>query len=210
MGRALGPGQPVAPAHPARSGTVPDAAHRRRAPSRRRRCRRPASRRARPAPGSLDDIGAAAGIAGPSVNNHFDSKIDVLSAALVRGNEALWLGLHRALSSATDPADGLARLVADYAGFAAADPALVGILISEIIHLGAEARAPFIRAQRAYVTEWTTLLQRVRPDRDADEIGVLVRAAITLVNSLSRIHHLRGEPGHTARTTALALAVLHA
>lgn len=158
----------------------------------------------------LDDIGAAAGIAGPSVYNHFDSKVDVLSAALTRGNEALWLGLHRALSGATDPADGLDRLVADYAGFAAADPELVSILISEIIHLGREQRAPFTRAQRAYVAEWTTLLRRVRPDLDADDVGVLVRAALTLVNSLSRIHHLRDEPGHTARTAALALAVLHA
>ncbi|MDQ4116716.1 MAG: TetR family transcriptional regulator [Actinomycetota bacterium] len=158
----------------------------------------------------LGDIGAAAGIAGPSVYNHFGSKIEVLSAALTRGNEALWLGLHRALSAASDPADGLARLVADYTAFAAADPELVSILISEIIHLGPEQRAPFVRAQRAYVTEWATLLARVRPDRDADEVGVLVRAALTLVNSLSRIHHLRGEPGHTERTTALALAVLHA
>jgi AcrR family transcriptional regulator len=158
----------------------------------------------------LDDIGAAAGIAGPSVYNHFDSKLDVLSAALTRGNEALWLGLHHALSSATDPADGLARLVADYTAFAAADPELVSILISELIHLGRDQRAPFVRAQRAYVTEWVTLLARVRPDRDADEIGVLVRAALTLVNSLSRIHHLRGEPGHTERTAALALAVLYA
>ncbi len=158
----------------------------------------------------LDDIGAAAGIAGPSVYNHFDSKLDVLSAALTRGNEALWLGLHRALSAAGDPADGLARLVADYSAFAAADPELVSILISEIIHLGREQRAPFVRAQRAYVTEWASLLARVRPDRDADEVGVLVRAALTLVNSLSRIHHLRAEPGHTERTAALALAVLRA
>jgi AcrR family transcriptional regulator len=45
----------------------------------------------------LVDIGAATGIAGPSVYNHFASKIDLLVAALNRGTEVLWFGLHRAL-----------------------------------------------------------------------------------------------------------------
>ena len=70
----------------------------------------------------LDDIGAAAGIAGPSVYNHFASKIDVLASVLHRGNEALWLTLHRDLARASSPADALRRLAARYAEFTAEHP----------------------------------------------------------------------------------------
>ena len=51
----------------------------------------------------LGDIGAAAGIAGPSVYRHFTTKPDLLLRTLHRGNEALWLGLHHALGRAATP-----------------------------------------------------------------------------------------------------------
>lgn len=157
----------------------------------------------------LDDIGAAAGIAGPSVYHHFPSKIEVLAAALNRGNEALWLGLHRALARATDAADALDRLVAHYTDFTAENAAIVGILVTEVIHLPEERRQDFRRAQRDYLAEWVELLRRHDPGLPEAEARVRVHAAISLVNSLSRIHHLRIVPGHPARTAALARAVLH-
>ncbi len=164
------------------------------------------SRRGYPSVG-LDDIGAAAGIAGPSVYNHFDSKIDVLAAALHRGNEALWVGLHRALAAAESSADALDRLVADYTAFAAADSDIVSILVSEVIHLPEGRRTAFRRAEVDYVTEWVALLVAARPDLTDTDARVLVQAALALINSLSRIHHLRSRPDHVARTTLLAQAI---
>ncbi|MEC3975759.1 TetR/AcrR family transcriptional regulator [Amycolatopsis sp. H20-H5] len=158
----------------------------------------------------LDDIGAAAGIAGPSVYNHFDSKIDVLTAALHRGTEALWAGLHRALAAAENPADALDRLVADYAAFAAADKDIISILVSEIIHLPGERRTAFRRAEVDYVTEWVTLLMAARPDLTDADARVVVQAALALVNSLSRIPHLRAHPDLAARTALLAQAIFTA
>jgi len=158
----------------------------------------------------LDDVGAAAGIAGPSVYNHFDSKIDVLAAALNRGNEALWLGLHRALAAAQNPANALDRLTADYAAFAVAESDIVSILVSEIIHLPPERRDAFRRAERDYVTDWVTLLARARPDLTGTDARVLVHAALALINSLSRIHNLRSHTDAVSRTAALTGAIFTA
>ncbi|GAA1835434.1 TetR/AcrR family transcriptional regulator [Pseudonocardia ailaonensis] len=156
----------------------------------------------------LDDIGAAAGIAGPSVYNHFASKADVLASVLQRGNEALWLTLHHDLARATDPADALRRLAARYSAFVADDPAIVGVLLSEVVHVPADLRSTFRRAQRDYVSEWVALLRRDRPDRDEAECRLRAHAALSVVNSLCRIPHLRARPGHVAHTAALAVATL--
>src|SRR5690606_41403352 len=90
----------------------------------------------------LDDIGAAAGIAGPSVYNHFTTKVDVLSAALNRGNETLWLGLHQVLSAASTPAEALDGLARHYTEFTVANSDIVTILIrSEERRVGKECRS---------------------------------------------------------------------
>ncbi|SFO48165.1 transcriptional regulator, TetR family [Pseudonocardia ammonioxydans] len=157
---------------------------------------------------SLDDIGAATGIAGPSVYNHFTSKNEVLDAALNRGNEALWLGLHTALSDARDARDALTRLAQDYTTFALANPDLVGILISETVHLPADRQQVLRRAQNDYLAEWAALLPATCTTDDPPTAHLKVRAAVALANSVARIHHLRIRPEHAARTTALVTAVL--
>lgn len=158
----------------------------------------------------LDDIGAAAGIAGPSVYNHFTTKTDVLAAALNRGNEALWLGLHHVLAAADTPTEALDGLTRHYTDFAFANRDIVSILIAQVIHLQEDRRAMFRRTQRDYVNEWAVLLRGARPELDDADAAVLARAAISLVNSLARIHHLRTRPGHVSRTATLAKAVLWA
>lgn len=156
----------------------------------------------------LGDIGAAAGIAGPSVYRHFATKTDLLVAALHRGDEALWLGLHHALARASDAADALHRLAADYTAFVAGNPEIVSVLVSQTIHLPAPHRDELRRSQRAYLAEWVALLTASRPELPAPEARVLVHAALALVNSLARVHHLAVRPGARARTAALAGSVL--
>ena len=156
----------------------------------------------------LGDIGAAAGIAGPSVYRYFATKTDLLLAALHRGDEALWLGLHHALGRASDADDALTRLAADYTTFVAANPEIVSVLVSQTIHVPAPHRDELRRSQRAYLAEWVALLTASRPGLPASEARVLVHAALALINSLARVHHLTVRPGMRDRTAALAGAVL--
>lgn len=156
----------------------------------------------------LGDIGAAAGIAGPSVYRHFATKTELLLRVLHRGDEALWLGLHHALARATDAPDALERLAADYSAFVADNPEIVSVLISQTIHLPAPDRDALRRSQRAYLAEWVALLATARPASPGSEARVLVHAALALANSLGRVHHLAVRPGAQRRTAALADAVL--
>ncbi|WP_430336120.1 TetR/AcrR family transcriptional regulator [Rhodococcus sp. ACT016] len=157
---------------------------------------------------ALTDIGDAVGIAGPSVYNHFDSKIDLLATALDRGTGALWLGLQPALAAATGPEDAVRRLVKNYTAFAMGNPDLVGILISEVINLPEDRRHSYRRTQVEYITEWTALLRRERHDLGEPETRILVHAALAVINSLSRIPHLRSRPFLADEVSAMALAVL--
>lgn len=158
----------------------------------------------------LADIGTAAGITGPSVYHHFDSKVELLCSALQRGTESIWLGLHQTLADATDAAGALRGLVAHYTGFALAFPDIIGILITEIIHLPPGRRAPFRRTQHDYVTEWVALLCRCRPELDEPSARVLVHTALAVINSVARIEHLRARPDLRAELERLAVAVLAA
>ncbi|MCO1656410.1 TetR/AcrR family transcriptional regulator [Pseudonocardia humida] len=158
----------------------------------------------------LSDIGAAAGIAGPSVYNHFESKTDILVAALQRGNESLWMGLHHALARAADATGALDLLVADYTAFTLANPHIIGILLSEVTNLPDSRRDAFRRTQLDYVAEWVALLVRSRPELDAVAARALVHAALSVVNDVTRVHHLQHRPELAQETALLARAVLRA
>jgi AcrR family transcriptional regulator len=159
---------------------------------------------------SLDDIGAAIGIAGPSVYNHFQSKADVLLSVLHRGNEALWFALHQALASAEGPADALGRLLDSYITIMASNPEIITVLLSEAASLPGELRTDFRRTQRDYVAEWVALLRRSRAELSEPAARVLVHTALGLVNSLCRCRPTPDRIAFEADLSALCRAALRA
>lgn len=159
---------------------------------------------------SVDDIGAAAGIAGPTVYKHFAAKGELLAAALNRGAAALQFELAKALSSAATPADALDTLVDRYVRFAVDHRALVAALITEVIHLPADDRHALRRAQHDYVNEWVNLLVSRRPDLDATSAAVLVHGALGIVNDAQQVQHLAARPCIAQELATLARAVLAA
>lgn len=157
---------------------------------------------------SLDDIGAAIGIAGPSVYNHFQSKADVLLSVLHRGNEALWFALHQALAAAEGPADALGRLLDSYITIMASNPEIITVLLSEAASLPGELRTDFRRTQRDYVAEWVALLRRSRAELSETAARVLVHTVLGLVNSLCRYRPTPDRTTFEADLSALCRAVL--
>jgi AcrR family transcriptional regulator len=134
---------------------------------------------------SLDDVGAAIGIAGPSIYNHFASKADLLLSTLNRGNEALWFALHQALASANDPSDVLGRLLDSYTAIIFGSSQAIAVLVGQVGGLPAEQRSRFRRVQQEYVAEWVALLRSARPELAEAPARVLVHAALGLVNALA-------------------------
>ena len=135
---------------------------------------------------SLGEIGAAAGIAGPSIYNHFASKVDLLTTILQRGNEVLWFTLHQALAGAGDPGQALRLLLDGYIGVFTARPGVVPVLLGEIASLSPEPRRRLRTTQQRYVTEWVALLRAFRPALEEPEARLLVHAAFAVANTLTR------------------------
>lgn len=153
---------------------------------------------------TIDDIGAAVGIAGPSVYNHFASKQEILLAALDRGNEWLWMELDGALTAATDEADALARLLTSYVHLATHRSDLVDVVVGDLRQLPAADLARARQSQLDYITEWTELLRTVRPDLDPTAARIVVQAALMLVNDSSHTRRLARRPGYAEAVRAIA------
>lgn len=143
---------------------------------------------------SMDDVGAAVGIAGPSVYNHFPAKSDILSAAMFRGDEWLRMGMTQAFARATDERDALRRLLRSYAAFAFENPDLIQLLISEAVQLPEPDRHRARAAQHSYVTEWVHLADEVHPVWDPTSARIRVQAAQAIVNELSLVPQFQMNP----------------
>lgn len=156
----------------------------------------------------MDEIGAAVGITGPSVYNHFPGKADILLAAIVRGDEWLRRDLHQALAQAADPCDGLHRLLASYSAFVFENPHLMQTLVSEARHLPDADRGRAKAAQRAYIAEWVHLLRRLRPDWGPIPARIRVQAAQSMMNELASTRQVSAYRDIDAVAAAIAAKVL--
>lgn len=154
---------------------------------------------------TMEAIGAAAGISGPAVYNHFASKGELLLAVLDRGRQTLRLGLSDALAAADSPAAALEPVVRSYVRPALRPDGLPGLLFGEAHRLSEQQRHAARREQRDYLDEWARLLPV-----DQVEGRVVAHAAVALVNSLVLIPHLRARPALEDEIVGLALDALRA
>ncbi|TDD87582.1 TetR/AcrR family transcriptional regulator [Saccharopolyspora karakumensis] len=140
---------------------------------------------------TTEDVGAAAGIAGPSLYNYFASKQELLSAVITRGNAWLEVELERTLATKADPAEALRALLRSYIRFAFDHGGFIDILVSEVGHLPADERHRARQTQHSYVAEWVGLLCEARPELDPVRSRILVQAALTAANDMARTGPIR-------------------
>jgi AcrR family transcriptional regulator len=143
---------------------------------------------------TMEDIGAAVGMAGPSIYHHFSGKPEILDAAITRGTEWLQFLVTQVLSSARTTEEASATLLRSYTAFVLPHSALIDVLLSETHHLPEERRHATRRAQREFVDDWIGLLRHDRPDQDPRELRAVVLAELTIINNIARTQHLAGEP----------------
>jgi AcrR family transcriptional regulator len=139
---------------------------------------------------SVDDIGAAAGIAGPSVYHHFASKADLLATSVARAIGGLRIDLSRVLGSCADAGAALLALSRAYRTFAFAHSALIDVLVAEASSLPEEEQRRTRQAIREYVGEWVHLL---RATAGVPDVAARIRviAALSMINDVARTPHLR-------------------
>ncbi|TVT23842.1 TetR/AcrR family transcriptional regulator [Amycolatopsis acidiphila] len=153
---------------------------------------------------TLDDIGAAVGLAGPSIYHHFATKSDLLVTAFSKA--ARRLALSRA--SGVDEAV-LDNLVRGYIELGVQQRQLFGVYVTEAVNLPPEAGRRIRRELAANVAEWRYALQRSRPELGEATSSVLVHAARGIVNDVVRVGGLHARPGIVAELTALVRGVLN-
>ncbi|WP_410651754.1 TetR/AcrR family transcriptional regulator [Amycolatopsis sp. cmx-4-54] len=156
---------------------------------------------------SMEEIGAAAGIAGPSVYRHFPSKAALMVAIGHRAADRLALAAERALRT-DDERDALRRLAASYVHTLLHTPELLVSFSGSPMELPERDKADLIRVQRDYVARWIALVSEVRRELSLREVKITVHAALTIANDLARTRRVNGRPNFEAELTALTHAVL--
>lgn len=155
---------------------------------------------------SLDDIGAALGIAGPSIYHHFPTKVDILVAAFARATDRL--AEQDTQQEVGSSRRTLSELVGAYTDFCLSNWTLVGIYVWETMNLPPGTRRQIQAALRARVSEWTTAVRAETDIVDQRAARVRAHAALTLIDDLVRLGHFHQRPRIAAEVRSLALTVL--
>ncbi len=162
----------------------------------------------------VDEIGAAVGISGPSVYNHFPSKEAILVGIGQRSAARLEAGVIAAYASAPDlsspgaAAAVLRALVDSYVAVITATPDL-SVSFNNSAALSASPAAALLDSQRRYVARWIELLPQADPTVVGPaEAGVGVHAALSIVNDAVRLRRGTLRPEFGAEMAYLMTGVL--
>ena len=139
----------------------------------------------------MEEIGAAAGIAGPSIYHHFDGKVDLLLSVVTRAVEYLQLGAAHAAAEASSPTEAVQMLVRSHVHLALAHADLIATLVSEVVHLPPADEVQIRLAKRDYLNEWVRVLRIAHPEQTPEEARVRSFAASIIVHHLEQLPRLR-------------------
>ncbi|HEX3795946.1 MAG TPA: TetR/AcrR family transcriptional regulator [Acidimicrobiales bacterium] len=130
-----------------------------------------------------NDIGAAAGLTGPSIYRHFATKDELLVAAVLEGARSLGHGLAQALE-APDPVRALEVLCSTFVASALKDPDLMYVYFYEARHMPSEAQASLEMSAKPYLAHYEHFLAASRPELSAEEVHIRVLAASHMVGGM--------------------------
>jgi AcrR family transcriptional regulator len=158
---------------------------------------------------SVEDIGAAVGLAGPALYHHFGSKVDLLLAAMNAASERINGGLIRILAENPNSAAALHALMRDYLRYSLEPDSPVGLLVTETGNLPETDRHRLHDMQRRYLAEWARLLQDSSSTGSAEEAQVRAQAALTVITDVARSPGLKATPNIDAILDAIGVSLLH-
>jgi len=158
---------------------------------------------------TMDDVGAAAGISGPALYHHFQSKEAMLGEMLVSISEHL---LDTATAITAGPRDAervLVELVRAHVTFAVDHPELISVHFRDLVLASAADQRRVRRLQSAYVGLWADTLVEAQPGLAHDAARSIAHAVFGLLNSTPH-SALNSRDDTAAMLERLAVAALHA
>jgi AcrR family transcriptional regulator len=158
---------------------------------------------------TMDDVGAGAGISGPALYHHFQSKESMLGEMLVSISEHL-LATAEAITATAAPAEQVVvQLVRAHVDFAVDHPELISVHFRDLVLASPADQRRVRRLQATYVGLWSDTLRALHPGLDADTARSTAHAVFGLLNSTP--HSARSSRDETASMLErLALAAVHA
>lgn len=158
---------------------------------------------------SMEDIGAAAGITGPSVYRHFPSKASLIHAIARRAGDRLTLAAEQVQRGSADEREALRGLVSSYVQALTGSGELLVSFALDGVNLAPPERAELVRVQRDYIARWVNLLRATEPGLGPREAKITVHAALTIANDLARTRRVRSRANLPAELETLLTTVLH-
>lgn len=131
---------------------------------------------------SVHDLGAAAGVSGPALYHHFDSKEAMLGEMLVGTSHHL-LAAAQSLPATLSPDERLSDLVAIHVDFAVDHRALISIDYRDLTKASPEDQERVRSLQSRYVDIWVAALTERHPGLTAAAARPAVYAVLGLINS---------------------------
>jgi AcrR family transcriptional regulator len=133
----------------------------------------------------MDEIGAAAGISGPGIYRHFESKEDILEQA-IRGSVAESLDRARTIAAeANSPGEAIRSLISNTVDPLLSDRAMAGVIMRERRFLSDASRRWLRSAEQTNAEYWVAALGRLRPELNHNDIRLMVQAALWLCMSVA-------------------------
>ena len=133
----------------------------------------------------IDEIGTAAGISGPGVYRHFESKGSLLVALFDIITERMLIAAEEAQKADCPPVEMLDRLVGAHAATAVEERALLAVWLQDWRSLPRADQQRIRRRQAEYAAIWVAALTRLRPELSPAESVTVVHAALGAINSIA-------------------------
>ncbi len=142
---------------------------------------------------SINDIGAAAGVAGTAIYAHCETKQALFAEAIGEGAVRIKDAMTDAVADpAQSPEAALEALVRAYVRVVLDNADMNACYVLESRYLDAELRSRLIRGERGLQRLWQAQLQAMRPELGDDEARTMVQMAIFAVVALC-VHKSRIE-----------------
>jgi len=159
---------------------------------------------------SINDIGAAAGVAGTAVYSHFATKQQVLEEAIREGAGRIRAGMTAALSeTGREPEAALEDLVRAYVRVVLDNADMNACYVLEARSLDPDVRQPLVNSERRLRESWRRQLLAMRPELTNEQARTMVQMAIFAVVALC-VHRRRIDREELVeQATSFVLGALH-
>jgi AcrR family transcriptional regulator len=134
----------------------------------------------------MDDIGQAAGITGPAIYRHFESKEEILTHAVSQLTEERFVEIEEIVASSGSARDTLEQLARNHVRASLRNPALSAVVIGERRVFGPSTRARVDEVIGRRIDEWVRVLRELRPELGDADGTAMVWAVFTLFASVTQ------------------------